>query len=131
METTKKRKIFITQNIAESMWSGYIQEKKRVTIIPSLCENPEELITEAKAEDTIVVNIVDNRALVNELNKRFKLNLTVNMSGLKAEIKESEEESCHVIYVISVTNLRDLYKYADKDELPDGVNLRIIRYEIN
>ena len=127
---TKKKKIFITQNIAEPMWSGYIAEKKRVTINPTYLENPEELITEAKAEDTTVVNVIDHKALTNEINKRFGLGLNLNTNGLKAEIKETEEESCHVIYVISVTNLKDFYKFADKEELPEGVNLRIIRYEI-
>lgn len=126
---TKKKKIFITQNIAEPMWSGYIAEKKKVTITTYL-ENPEELITEAKAEDTTVVNVIDHKALTNEINKRFGLGLNLNTNGLKAEIKETEEESCHVIYVISVTNLKDFYKFADKEELPEGVNLRIIRYEI-
>ena len=127
---TKKKKIFITQNIAEPMWSSYIAEKKKVTINPTYLENPEELITEAKAEDTTVVNVIDHKALTNEINKRFGLGLNLNTNGLKAEIKETEEESCHVIYVISVTNLKDFYKFADKEELPEGVNLRIIRYEI-
>ena len=127
---TKKKKIFITQNIAEPMWSGYIAEKKRVTTNQTYLENPEELITEAKAEDTTVVNVIDHKALTNEINKRFGLGLNLNTNGLKAEIKETEEESCHVIYVISVTNLKDFYKFADKEELPEGVNLRIIRYEI-
>lgn len=127
---TKKKKIFITQNIAEPMWSGYIAEKKKVTINPTYLENPEELITEAKAEDTTVVNVIDHKALTNEINKRFGLGLNLNINGLKAEIKETEEESCHVIYVISVTNLKDFYKFADKEELPEGVNLRIIRYEV-
>jgi hypothetical protein len=127
---TKKKKIFITQNIAEPMWSGYIAEKKKVTINQTYLENPEELITEAKAEDTTVVNVIDHKALTNEINKRFGLGLNLNINGLKAEIKETEEESCHVIYVISVTNLKDFYKFADKEELPEGVNLRIIRYEV-
>lgn len=127
---TKKKKIFITQNIAEPMWSGYIAEKKKVGLIVTFLENPEELITEAKAEDTTVVNVIDHKALTNEINKRFGLGLNLNTNGLKAEIKETEEESCHIIYVISVTNLKDFYKFADKEELPEGVNLRIIRYEI-
>jgi len=129
MET--KKKILITQNIAESMWSGYVEKKKKVNTTITYLENPEELITEAKAEDTTVVNIIDHKALTNEINKRFGLGLILNINGLKAEIKETEEESCHVIYVISVTNLKDFYKFAEKEELPDGVNLRIIRYEIN
>jgi hypothetical protein len=127
---TKKKKIFIAQNIAEPMWSGYIAEKKKVVTITTYLENPEELITEAQAEDTTVVNVIDHKALTNEINKRFGLGLNLNTNGLKAEIKETEEESCHVIYVISVTNLKDFYKFADKEELPEGVNLRIIRYEI-
>ena len=125
----KRGKIFIAQNTAESMWSGYVEQKKVVTIKSTL-ENPEKLITEAQASDTIVVNVIDHKALTNEINKRFGLGLTLNTNGLKAEIKETKEESCHIIYVISVTNLKDLYKFADKEELPEGVNLRIIRYEV-
>ena len=92
----------------------FIAEKKKVTINPTYLENPEELITEAKAEDTTVVNVIDHKALTNEINKRFGLGLNLNTNGLKAEIKETEEESCHVIYVISVTNLKDFYKFAEK-----------------
>ena len=101
-EKKKKRIIFVTQNIAEPMWSGFV-----------------------------VVNIIDNRALTNEINKRFELSLENNTSKLKAEIRgETETESCHTIYSVSVTNLSEFYKFADKDELPEGVNLRIIRYEL-
>lgn len=127
---TKKKKVFITQNIAEAMWSSYIAEKRSVVINPTYLENFEDLITEAKAEDTTVVNIIDHKALTNEINKRSGLGLVLNTSGLKAEIRETEEESCHDIYVVSVTNLKDFYKFAEKEELPDGVNLRIIKYEI-
>ena len=126
MET--KKKIFITQNIAEPMWSAYISEKKKVTISPEYYEDFTRLVEELTDPDITAVNIIDNKALVNEINKRCGLSLEFNAGGLKAEI--SDKDNCHVIYVVSVTNLKELYKYSDKNELPDGVNLRIIRYEI-
>lgn len=125
----KKKKIFITQNIAESMWSGYVAEKKEVIARMTFCET-EELVKSINSDDTITVNVIDNKALTNELNKRFGITLMLNTGGIKAEIKETEEESCHTIFVVSVSNLKDLYKFADKDELPEGVNLRVIKYEI-
>lgn len=127
MET--KKKIFITQNIAESMWSKYISEKKKVTIIPKVVEGLNELVDEARLEDVELVNIIDNKALLNEINNRSGLSLDLNTSDLKAEI--SDEENCHVIYSISVSNLKNLYSYAKEESLPSGVNLRVIRYEIS
>lgn len=126
MET--KKKIFITQNIAEPMWGSYISEKKKVTIKPQYYEDFHKLLEELEEPDTTAVNIIDNKALVNEINKRTGLNIELNTGGLKAEI--SDRENCHVIYSVSVTNLKELYKYADKSELPGGVNLRVIRYEV-
>lgn len=124
----KNKKIFVTQNIAEPMWSSYIAEKKRVTINPEIYEDFTKFVDEVKNPETTVVNIIDNKALLNEINSRCGLNLELNKSGLKAEI--SDKDNCHIIYSVSVTNLRELYKFEDKEKLPDGVNLRIIRYEI-
>lgn len=123
-----RRKIFVTQNIAESMWVKLLEKVKSCNIRSTLLESLEELETEAKAEDTEIVNIIDNKALLNEINKRAALNLVLNSGGLRAEIKDKEDEQ-YAIYCISTSNLSDLYKYAKEEELPSGVNLQVIKYE--
>lgn len=123
----KKKKLIIAQNIAEPMWAKFMEKNRSGQINYDYFEDLDELITEAKAEDCEVVSIVDNKALLNEINKRTDLGLSVN-NGLRAEVKKTDDEQ-YIIYCVSVTNLVDLYKYAKEDELPVGVNLQVIRYE--
>lgn len=123
----KKKKLIVVQNIAEAMWAKFMEKTRSGSINYKYFEDLEELITEATAEDCEVVSIVDNKALLNEINKRTDLKLTLN-NGLRAEVKKTDEEQ-YVIYCVSVTNLADLYKYAKEEELPVGVNLQVIRYE--
>lgn len=126
MET--KKKIFVTQNIAEPMWIRLAKEVRSGSMKYDYYEdNLDALKEEAQEENTEVINIINNKALLNEVNKRTGLGLVLNTS-LRAEVKKSDAET-FVIYSISVTNLTDLYKFEKSEELPAGVNLQALRYK--
>lgn len=124
---TKKKKIFVTQNIAEPMWIRLAKEVRSGNMKYDYYEDLDALKKEAQEENTEVINIIKNKALLNEVNKRTGLGLALNNS-LRAEVKKSDSET-YVIYSISVTNLIDLYKLEKSEELPVGINLQALRYK--
>lgn len=121
----KKKIICVTSNMAEPMWSRFAEMQKEGSINYTFLENFEKLHEELDEEGVEVKSFIDNKALLNEIRKKTSLDLQLN-SGVRVEVKRNDR---YIIYCVSASNLNDLYKYADKEELPSGVNLQIIRYE--